>query len=229
VAGMLIGLLSFKPHLGLLIPIALIAGGHWRAITTAALTILGLAAITTLLFGAHVWGDFIASAPFTRRMLEDGLVWFTKLQSPFSAVRLLDGSTMMAYGVQAVVSLLAALTVAWAWRRPVDDDLKNAALVTAIPLATPFVLDYDLLILALPIAWLSARSLRQDTWPWERTVLLAASFVPLLSRAVGAATHVLIAPVAVAALLVVLAMRIGAADFTRPIITVERSSRSSTP
>ncbi len=36
-AGILFGVLTFKPHLGLLLPVALVAGGHWRAIVAAAL------------------------------------------------------------------------------------------------------------------------------------------------------------------------------------------------
>jgi alpha-1,2-mannosyltransferase len=41
VAGCLIGLLAFKPHLGILLPIVLVAGGYWRAIAAATAT-LGL-------------------------------------------------------------------------------------------------------------------------------------------------------------------------------------------
>lgn len=35
----LIGLASVKPHLGILIPLALIAGGYWRAFAAAPLTV----------------------------------------------------------------------------------------------------------------------------------------------------------------------------------------------
>jgi hypothetical protein len=78
--------------------------------------------------------------------------------------------------------------VASIWRRPVAQDLKNVALVMATPLATPFVLDYDLTMLALPIAWLSARILREGPVPYEKTCLAALFLVPLVARPLASVT-----------------------------------------
>jgi len=58
-AGILIGLLTFKPHLGLLVPFALIAGKEWRAFAAAAFTTLAVAVASTFAFGAEVWPRFI--------------------------------------------------------------------------------------------------------------------------------------------------------------------------
>ena len=57
-AGMMFGLLAYKPQFGLMIPLALAAGGYWRSFTAAAVTILVLALATTLLFGAGIWPHF---------------------------------------------------------------------------------------------------------------------------------------------------------------------------
>ena len=54
-AGICIGLLSVKPHLGLLIPVALLAGGYYRAFVSAALTVVALAVVTTVAFGVEPW------------------------------------------------------------------------------------------------------------------------------------------------------------------------------
>src|SRR6185437_7428179 len=49
-SGILFGLLAYKPQFGLLIPVALLMAGQWRAISAAALTVIALMAVTTLAF-----------------------------------------------------------------------------------------------------------------------------------------------------------------------------------
>lgn len=60
-AGVFLGLLTYKPQFGLLFPLALIAGGQWRAIASAAAATLILAFATALVFGHDVWPAYLAS------------------------------------------------------------------------------------------------------------------------------------------------------------------------
>src|SRR3954454_2649962 len=62
-AGCLIGLLSFKPHLGILVPLVLVAGGHWRVIGAATSVVLLLFAASTLAFGIDAWEAFLQALP----------------------------------------------------------------------------------------------------------------------------------------------------------------------
>src|SRR5207302_3622129 len=64
VAGVLLGALSFKPQLAVLLPVALIAGGHWRAIVSACLTVVGLSLLTIQFFGVEIWAEFLSSIAF---------------------------------------------------------------------------------------------------------------------------------------------------------------------
>ena len=59
VAGILIGLLTLKPQLGILFPVMLIASARWRVFASAAVTALALVAATALVFGPQVWIDFV--------------------------------------------------------------------------------------------------------------------------------------------------------------------------
>jgi alpha-1,2-mannosyltransferase len=206
-AGILIGLLIFKPHLGLLIPLALIAGGHRRALIAAAVTGIVLAAVTIALFGAHVWAEYLSVMPLARDVLDLELVPTYKMQSVFAALRLLDAPIAAAYGVQALATLASALLVLWIWRQPNDQDLKNAVLVAATLLATPFVLDYDLMLLAPVIAWLTAKGLQSGALPWERIILAAACLDPLVARVVGRYAHIGLTPIIVVALLMLVVRR----------------------
>ena len=72
-AGILFGILAFKPQLALLVPVALIAIGQWRAIGAAMFTLLVLAITSDILFGSCVWAGFRANLPFAGQMLESRL------------------------------------------------------------------------------------------------------------------------------------------------------------
>jgi hypothetical protein len=209
-AGILFGALTFKPHLGLLLPVALVAGRHWRAVVAAALTAIFSAVVSVVLFGSGVWADFLASTTDTRSMLESGMHFghYYKLQSVFAAARLLGSPTLVAYSLQALAALAAAAAVAWTWRRPTGDpDMKNAALMAATPLSTAFIFDYDLMLLAPAIAWLARKGIADGALPYERATLVAAFLAPFVSRVLGMTTHLLLAPMLVAALLAMIIRR----------------------
>jgi hypothetical protein len=85
--------------------------------------------------------------------------------------------------------------------------MKAAAVLAAIPLSTPFVLDYDLLILAPAIALIMRKSAREGALPWETTILGLATLLPLVSRSVAEYAHIALAPITLAALLAVITAR----------------------
>lgn len=209
IAGMLIGLLSFKPQLGLVLPFALAAGGHWRTVVVAGITAVGLAIMSSLLFPG-AWSDFLASLPYARSMLEQELVPYYKMQSVFAAARLLGAPITLAYCLQGFSAVGAVAAAAWIWRQPAGQEMKNAVLMAAVPLASPYVLDYDLTLLAFPAAWLVVAGLRSRPRPWERLTLAGVFVMPMISRAAGQMTHVLIAPAIEVALVLVLVARIRA-------------------
>jgi alpha-1,2-mannosyltransferase len=216
-AGILIGAVAFKPQLALLLPVALIAGRYWQTIIAASLTVLGLAAVTIVLFGVDVWQGFLTSTAFSHQMLNMELVPYFKMQSVFAAVRLAGGNLSIAYATQIIIALGAATTVAWVWRGPGDPDTKAAATLAAIPLATPFLLDYDLMILAPAIVLMVRKITRDGPLPWEIIILGLAAVLPLVSRIIAESTHILLAPVTVAALLAIITVRCHAVP-TRPLV-----------
>jgi arabinofuranan 3-O-arabinosyltransferase len=86
--------------------------------------------------------------------LSEGWADWSKLQTAFGLTRTLGGSETLAWIVQAAVSLLAAVSVAIVWRSKAAYDLKAAALGVGVLLATPYLYMYDLVVLAVPIAFL---------------------------------------------------------------------------
>jgi arabinofuranan 3-O-arabinosyltransferase len=154
-AGVLLGLLTYKPHLGLLFPIALIAGRHWRVFVSAAVVAMLIAAASWLVFGSECWQAFFANIGHTERVfLSEGQADWSKLQTAFGLVRTLGGSEALAWIAQAAITLITAGAVALLWRSNAAHEIKAAALGCGVVLATPYLYAYDLVVLAVPLAFL---------------------------------------------------------------------------
>jgi hypothetical protein len=157
----------------------------------------------TLAFGLDIWNAFLASTRFTRAVvLEQGETGWHKIQSVFSVVRMWGGGIPLAYAVQVAVMLVVAGGLAWLRRSRASFPIKAAALAIGTILATPYSLDYDLMLLAPAIAFLAADGMQRGFRPWQKSLLAALWLVPILARPVSQATLI---PLAVPAMLVVFA------------------------
>ena len=207
-AGALIGLLAYKPQFGLLIPLALLAGKRWITIATAAATVAISIALSVVVLGTDVWRAFQASTAFTQTIvLEQGGTGWEKIQSIFSAVRMWGASVPLAYAVQSALSLTVATCIVWLWRSTAAFELKAAALAIACLLATPYVLDYDLVVLGVAIAFLTRHGFAQGFHPYEATLLAVAWIMPLLARTVMSAIGVPFGLLTLVALFTITMMR----------------------
>lgn len=202
-AGLLFGLLAYKPQFGAMIPVALLAGGYWRSFAAATLSVLLLALAATFLFGPAIWPAFVAGSHFTRTViLEQGATGFEKIQTFFSQVRLLGAPVALAYAVQAIVFLFCVAMVWRTWRRPVNNGACGAVLCLATLIATPYALDYDLMLLAPALALLAAEGKTHGFRPYELSLLTLLWVLPFAARLLAATSHLLLAPFAILALLV---------------------------
>jgi hypothetical protein len=191
IAGVLIGCLAYKPQFGVLIPIALLAGQRWSSIAAAVATVAALVALSFVTLGASVWHAFADSMNFTQTIvLEQGGTGWEKIQSVFSAVRMWGAGVHAAYAVQIALALMLTASIAWLWRGDAAFELKAAALATASLLATPYVLDYDLVVLAIAIAFYARHGLRCGFRDYEISLLAAAWIVPLVSRGIAGVTGI---------------------------------------
>lgn len=209
-AGLLIGLATIKPQFGLLVPVALLASGQWRTIAGAGASALGLAGLATLAFGPQVWTDWIAITQTASSATDSGTIGFAKMVSLFTGLRLIGVPSAAAMVVQAGVTLALVAAVAQAsWRRDFTPGL--AALVLAgAPLATPFVLDYDMVLTAFPLAYLFARGRSEGFADWERITILAVFAGAAFARPLAVSAGVPIMPWLLIALFVVVWRRVRA-------------------
>ena len=209
-AGLLIGLATIKPQFGLLVPVALLASGQWRTIAGAAASALALAGLSALAFGPQVWSDWLAITQAAGSATGDGNIGFAKMVSLFAGLSLVGVPSGAAFAVQGAASLAVAAMVAQAgWRRGFTPGL--AALVLAgAPLATPFMLDYDLLLTSFPLAYLFARARAHGFADWERITMLATFAAAAFARPLAIGLGVPIMPLVLTALFVVVWRRVRA-------------------
>jgi hypothetical protein len=162
-----------------------------------------------------VWPAFLASTHVTRIVvLEAGDTGWHKIQSVFSWVRMWGGSVELAYGIQAVVTLAVGAGLVWLWRSAAAFPFKAAALIIAAVLATPYSLDYDMMVLAPAIAFFTAGGLAQGFRPWEKTALALLWLVPLIARTFAEATLI---PLGAPAMILVFALLLRRATAAREL------------
>ena len=202
-AGMLLGLLVYKPQFGLVLPVALIAGRRWTATVSAASTVALLTLATVAAFGMESWRAFRSSMTFTRTVvLEEGATGWEKIQSAFAAVRALGADIGTAYVVQGILTCGVTLALACMWRGRADTRLKSAALMAGTLLSTPYVLDYDMVVLGPALAFAASWEWDRGFRPWLASLLAAVWTVPFLARGVAGLTLVPLGLIATAAFFV---------------------------
>ncbi len=215
-AGVVFGLLSYKPQLCVLLLLALLIGGYWRVILAMAVTISALGLATVALFGWESWHLFRESLQLAGMILETRDKLWPLMVTVYASARLIgvaDAGAQVLQGIFAL-ALLAATGVIWRMRVPLA--LKGSALIAATPLTTPYALNYDLASMILPIAWLCGEGARQGWLKGERTVLAIAWTLPMWAWLLAAFTHLLLTPVVLLALFAMIFRRALQSETTAP-------------
>jgi hypothetical protein len=160
-AGLLIGLLAFKPQLGVMIPVMLIASGRWKVFGAAAVSAAIVVGLSVLLFGPQAWLDYVRiGLPVQNTVLLDPELRASPfMPTIFMNVRLLGAGYTAAMAVQIACTLAAAVTVFWAFRvhRHADPLMLAALFLACMVFGSPYLLVYDTLALTIAaIALLAA-------------------------------------------------------------------------
>jgi arabinofuranan 3-O-arabinosyltransferase len=185
IAGICIGLQAYKPQLGMLFPLALAFGGFWRAFFAAAATALASVLLSWIILGGGAWQAFVHTLSTVNTVtLIDGATGWNKLQTVFALARSLGGSDTLALIAQSAVTVAVTVVLCAYWRSRAPFELKAAALVVGALLATPYLFIYDLVVLAVPTAFLLRFAMPRGLLRNE-LILLPAAGALLLSYIVA--------------------------------------------
>jgi alpha-1,2-mannosyltransferase len=207
VAGAFFGACAYKPQLAVLIPVFLVATGRWRTLFASAASLALLCLLSCAVFGWRIWIAFFRTVQLFRvSVIEQGNPGWEKFQSVFGAARLWGLGVESSYLVHFSIAALAVAVAVLIWRRADAIELQGAALVAATMLVTPYLLHYDTVLLALPIAWLAVDGLRSRFLPGDVFILVVLWLYPFLT--ISLARHGLsLTPIVIAAALLVCARR----------------------
>jgi hypothetical protein len=189
-AGVLFGILTIKPQLGLLLPVVLLLERRWVTIASALVTTGFLVVATAMLFGSDVWIEFWRKVIPQQQWLTEngGGVLYAVVSSVFFGARLLHLPLRVGWTMQGIVAGLVLAIVAWTYWRRRDPVLSLALFITATFLFTPYILNYDMASLAFATALVRERVdntmadhwLIVAVWTLPVTMMMAAvAFVPL--------------------------------------------------
>ncbi|HEY1613551.1 MAG TPA: glycosyltransferase family 87 protein [Rhizomicrobium sp.] len=210
-AGVFLGLLAFKPQFGLLLPLALIAGGYWRAFLSAALVSAAGIGLSLAAFGIAAYQAFLHFMPMaTQSILVHGANGWNNVETVYGLVRWLGFGNGAGWTVQLVTMALCAGTVVAVWCRDLDFELKAAALCVCALLMTPYLYIYDFAILVVALGFLYRQR------PFDGAELIAI----LLAQAAIGAFLFLPTPIGLIALAIVggmVARRIFVRPLARPL------------
>jgi hypothetical protein len=186
-AGLCLGLLTMKPHLGLLWPVLLALEGRWRTIGYGAATTAVLVVVASAVFGWTVFPDYWVYASRTQYYVlttYGNLDWLM----PTVLIMMQTLKLPLAWGwpLVVVVSPLALAGFVWLVRLGASETLKLAMFGTAIILILPYAFTYDTAMLALPLVLIYDGSRIRTTSLLALAVYLlpyvaiisAATFVP---------------------------------------------------
>lgn len=207
-AGLCFGLLCIKPHLAVLLPLALLCARSWRALGAMALTAATLLAVSVLLFGAGTLLAFLHNAGFISGLVESGRAALARIPTVFAMATLAHVPRAWAYAAQGASALLAAAAVCHAWGRDCPYALRAAVLVCASLLVSPYLFDYDLAWLGVLIAWYVRHGLARGWQHHEREWLVGLWFAPIAGVLVVAQLKFQFMPLVIAATLGMLMRRI---------------------
>jgi hypothetical protein len=198
-AGALLGLLIVKPQLGLVLPLALLAGREWRAIAGAAASSVGLVLVSLILFGWEPWQAWLGNADLIASIAGEGRAGWHRMASVYGALRLAGLGAAAAWIVHFLVALAATGAACLIWYRKEELGARAGALAAATALASPYLFIYDILILVVPFLWLVARGRHGPLLALVWAILFAA-----LAQAAGWSPGLNLVPLAPAILLVLI-------------------------
>ncbi|CAN5180512.1 glycosyltransferase family 87 protein [soil metagenome] len=178
-AGILFGILTIKPQLGLVLPFVLLALGAWRTIAAAVLTALALMLLSVLVLGTDSWSGFLGPLRDNQiAALEEFKGFYTYMTvSVYAAARMLGMPLTPAMILQGLVTVPVLMLAVWAARRTSDPRQRAFVLAAAAALVTPYAFNYDLTALTMAIVWklTDSRPLRRS----DMAILFAAYIAPL--------------------------------------------------
>jgi glycosyl transferase family 87 len=154
-AGIALGTMIFKPTLGVVVGIALLAAGEWRIVAGAATAAIAQIALAWSVSSAFVMRQYV---DVLWRLLRDPSlvqIYPTEVHSLRGFVQLLIPQSPIVALVSLAGTLVLLATGIHVWSRKSEAGLRWGVLMLLTILASPHLLTYDLVLLSIPLLTLA--------------------------------------------------------------------------
>jgi hypothetical protein len=177
-AGLLFGLLFYKPQFGVLVPVALVAAGQWRAILSAFVTVMLVVLTSAAAFGWSIWATWLHHLPSIGNIISTNLLALNALMATVTSNLVTLGLTPGHAHLVQMASSLGAAIVVWCCFRRNTGMLGAVVVAVSTFLTTPYAFGYDMPILtAAVIVFINERWQRDDAFSFPEILVLTASFL----------------------------------------------------
>ena len=194
-AGLVLGLLSFKPHLVMIVPLFLVVGRAWRTLAGMILSVLFLTMASVIFFGIDTWFAFLEKIPLMMQLMKHQFLQMHQVVSTLGALLLMGVPYNIAIWIHLLCSCVGIGLTAVAWHKNKPSYVRNSLLVLSALIVTPYANSYDLTLLALPICWIGWEAYkRAEVSNLSSFFLIASWFLPIVSVSLAAHTGIQIAP-----------------------------------
>jgi hypothetical protein len=194
-AGLILGLLSFKPHLIAIVPLFLVVGRAWRTLAGLGISVFALVLASAIVFGIESWIRFFEKIPFMLSLLKGGFLQMHQVVSTVGALLLVGVPYDVAVLVHMVLAVIGICMAAVTWYQNKPSYIRHSLAVLSILFVTPYANSYDLTLLALPICWIGWEAYKKEGISgFDSFFLVAAWFLPVVTVFLAAIARLQIAP-----------------------------------
>ncbi len=179
-SGLLLGMLCIKPHLFLPLGLFIVWKGHRRMVAGALTSVLVLMAVATVWFSPAVWGAFLHSLELAFVGVEQGYLPWLQMSSLFSGLRQWGLPIELSHLLQLLWGLCGLLLGCRLICLTQDWRLHWAIAISCGLMVSPFLYQYDLVLLAVPMVLLVMCAKRDGLASGQAWALLALGLLPAL-------------------------------------------------
>ena len=208
--GAMLGLLVYKPQFAVFPFLILLLTKRWKALLAGIGSALAISLVSLALFGAEQWVEFFRSlfVSSSNLMADESAIIAAIQVSVYNAMLVLTESPLVSILAQGLCSIGTIVAVCWIFRKSSRFALKGAALVLGIPLAIPYFMQYDLMILAVPLVLLAYDYSQFGFRKKELLFTTLIWFLPVISWPLMRFTAIQICPLVLVSQLIVNILRV---------------------
>lgn len=208
--GAMLGLLVYKPQFAVFPFLILLLTKRWKALLAGIGSALAISLVSLALFGAEQWVEFFRSlfVSSSNLMADESAIIAAIQVSVYNAMLVLTEFPLVSILSQGLCSIGTIVAVCWIFRKSSRFTLKGAALVLGIPLAIPYLMQYDLMILAVPLVLLAYDYSQFGFRKKELLFTTLIWFLPVISWPLMRFTAIQICPLVLVFQLIVIILRV---------------------